>query len=250
MTNTPAVPILGQLQQKSREELLALLAQLIQQQPDIEPLIAMLLKLPLADNASEAQKPGAGRERTLDPTTISSQVAAALSHAGSGWGAASRAALELYRLSEIGDRFTETGQWANAQVVYSTIAGEILPSYEELEDEDQLAGVLENCSAGLVSCLEVQENLPPADQLDEVERKALLISLFTLWTFNCNYGSEESAIPEVLTHHVTENERTMIEQWALREMKSGEDSGSTWQNRHLLDFLAMLHNGKDPVLSQ
>src|SRR5581483_7711670 len=159
------------------------------------------------------------------------------------WGAASRAALELYRLSEIGDRFTETGQWANAQVVYSAIVEEILPSYEELEDEDQLAGVLENCSASLVACLEVQEDLPLEDQLDEAQRKALLTSLFALWTFDYNYGREESAIPEVLAHHITENERTMIEQWVQREMRSGEDSGSTWQNRHLLDFLATLHNG-------
>jgi hypothetical protein len=207
MTNTPETATLGQLQKKSREELLALLAQLIQQQPTIEPLIAMLLKLPQARSDFEVQTPGAGRECTLDSATISSQIAAAFSHAGSGWGAASRAALELYRLSEIGDRFTETGQWANAQVVYAAIAEEILPSYEELEDEDQLAGVLENCSTGLVTCLEVQEDLPPEDQLDEAQRKALLTSLLPFWTFDSSYGRQESAIPEALAHHVTESER-------------------------------------------
>ena len=239
MTNTPGSEILEQLQNKSREELQVLQERLIQQQPDIKPLVGMLLKLPLTSSVSEIQKPGAGRERTIDPAAISSQVRAAFSHAGGGWGAASRAALELDRLSEIGDHFTEVGQWANAQVVYATIAEEILPSYEELEDEDQIAGVLENCIAGLIPCLEVQEDLPPEDQLDEAQRKALLTSLFALWKFDSSYGRDENDIPEVFARHVTASERAMIEQWVQQEMKAGEES---WQTRHMRDFLEMLHS--------
>jgi hypothetical protein len=52
---------------------------------------------------------------------------------------------------DIGDRFIEAGQWANAQVVYATVADAILPSYEELEEEDHLAGVLKGCIGGLLS---------------------------------------------------------------------------------------------------
>jgi len=146
----------------------------------------------------------------------------------------------LDRLFEIGDRFTETGQWANAQVVYATIADEILPSYEELEDEDQLAGVLNNCIAGLLSCLEVQEDLSPEDQLEAEGRKALLASLFALWKFSYNYGSEESDIPEVLANHVTANELAMLEQWVYKEMGSGGASDSAWHKRHMTDFLEIL----------
>lgn len=178
MRYTVETEILAQLQSKSRAELQVLLERLIRQQPDIQPLVATLLKLPATGSASVASPSGAGRACTLDPATISSQVTAAFSRAGRGWGAASHAAMELDRLSEIGDHFTEAGQWANAQAVYATIAEDILPSYEELEDEDQIAGVLDNCSAGLIACLEAQETLSSEDRLDEVQRKALLTSLF------------------------------------------------------------------------
>ena len=242
MANSKDSELLEQLQTKNREELLTLLEQLIQQQPDIQPLLRVLLKLSATRNTPAEATPGAGRERTIDPANIRSQVAAAFSHAGNGWGAVTLAAMELDRLLEIGDRFTETGQWANAQVVYATIADQILPSYEELEDEDQLAGVLTNCIAGLLSCLEVQEDLSPEDQLEAEGRKALLTTLFALWKFSYNYGSEESDIPEVLANHITTNERTMIEQWVQKELKSGEDANSTWHKRHMTDFLEVLRS--------
>lgn len=226
MRYTVETEILAQLQSKSRAELQVLLERLIQQQPDIQPLVATLLKLPAT---------GAGRACTLDPATISSQVTAAFSCAGRGWGAASHAAMELDRLSEIGDHCIKAGQWANAQAVYATIAEDILPSYEELEDEDQIAGVLDNCSAGLIACLEAQEALSPEDRLDEVQRKALLTSLFALWTFNASYVREESALSEVFARYTTASERALIEQWAQQDTQTG---GLSRPARHLLEMLS------------
>ncbi|TMC34859.1 MAG: hypothetical protein E6J31_16880 [Chloroflexi bacterium] len=109
--------LMGRLSEKSREELLALLEQLVQRQPDIEPMVELLIELPLALPAQEKNRPGRGKERTVDPSTIESQVASAFYHAGEGWGAASRVAAELDRLCDIGKSFAEAGEWANAQVV-------------------------------------------------------------------------------------------------------------------------------------
>lgn len=229
--------ILTQLQNMSRAELQVLLERLVRQQPDIWPLLVTLLKLPASESDSSAQQPGAGRVCTLDSATISSQVTMAFDRAGRGWGAASLASTELYRLAEIGDHFSEVGQWANAQVVYATIAETILPSYEELEDEDQIAGVLESCSSGLMACLEVQESLPLQDRLDEEQRKALLTSLFALWQFDADYGSGsgESDLPEVLARFTTASERTLLEQWVRQDSQVGAQSRYA---RHLLEVLA------------
>src|SRR6266699_3960394 len=60
--------LMGRLDEKSREELLALLEYLVQRQPDIEPMIELLVELPLAAPAQEKKRPGRGRERTLDPS--------------------------------------------------------------------------------------------------------------------------------------------------------------------------------------
>src|SRR5438874_13329896 len=43
--------LMGRLDEKSREELLALLEQLVQRQPDIEPMIELLVELPLTTRA-------------------------------------------------------------------------------------------------------------------------------------------------------------------------------------------------------
>src|SRR5712692_5570648 len=141
--------LVGRLNEKSREELLALLEQLVQRQPDIEPLIELLMELPLAATTQERSRPGKGRERTLDPSTVRSQVASAFYDAGEGWGAASRVAAELERLCDIGRSFAEAHQWANAQVVYATVAEETILQYEGLEDEGQLSWILGECATGL-----------------------------------------------------------------------------------------------------
>src|SRR5258708_39559901 len=106
MTTDKRNSLLAQLQEKSREELLGLLEQIMQKQPEIKELLEVLLKLPLTSNARAEQKPGVGRVRTLEPATIRSQVTAVFAQAGHAWGFSMLAATDLYRLLAIGDRFT------------------------------------------------------------------------------------------------------------------------------------------------
>src|SRR5215472_12060954 len=131
----PETAVMERLKKKSSQELLFLVEQLLERKPDIEPLIELLMALPLAIPAQEKNRPGKGKERTVDPSTIRSQVASAFYNAGEGWGAASRVAAELELLSDIGKHFAEAGEWANAQVVYAAVAEETIMQYEEVHDE-------------------------------------------------------------------------------------------------------------------
>src|SRR6266487_984851 len=230
--------LMGRLGEKSREELLALMEQLLQL--DVKPLVELLMELPLATTTQERSRPGKGRERTLDPSTVRSQVASAFYHAGEGWGAASRVAAELEQLYDIGKNFAEAGEWANAQVVYATIAEETVIQYEEVHDEGQVSWVLGKCAAGLVKCLEVQSALPQDEQLDTEEREELLTALFDLWKFGYNYGGIEVDVAGAMAESVTEDERKMVESWLREEMKSGQDFSSQWHNRSIIHFLATL----------
>jgi uncharacterized Zn finger protein len=232
--------LMGRLSEKSREELLALLEQLVQRQPDIEPMVELLIELPLVTPAQEKNRPGRGKERTLDPSTIQSQVASAFYHAGEGWGAASRVAAELEQLYDIGKNFAEAGEWANAQVVYATIAEETVMQYEEVHDEGQVSWVLGKCAAGLVECLEAQSTLPQDEQLDTEAREELLTALFDLWKFGDNYGGIEADVAGAMAESVTEYERKMVESWLREEMRSGQDFSSQWHNRSIIHFLATL----------
>lgn len=232
--------LVARLSKKNHAELLALLEQLMQRQPDIEPLIALLMELPLAITTQERSKLGKGRERTVDPSTVRSQIASAFHHAGEGWGAASRAAAELEQLYDIGQNFAEAGEWANAQVVYATVAEETVVQYEEVHDEGQLSWVLDKCATGLVKCLEVQSALPQEEQLDTEAREELLTTLFDLWKFGDNYGGIEVDVAGAMAESATEDERKMVESWLREEMRSGQDFSSQWHNRSIIHFLATL----------
>src|SRR6266702_4409146 len=71
------------------------------------------------------------------------QLESALYYAGGGWRSAGLIANELSQLCEIGDGFADAGEWANAQAVYATITGEAIKRYEELEDEWQIAAIID-----------------------------------------------------------------------------------------------------------
>jgi len=242
------------LGEKSREELLALLKQLVQRQPDIEPLMELLIELPLATTTQQKKRPGKGRERTLDPSTIRSQVASAFYNAGEGWGAASRVAVDLEQLYDIGKNFAEAGEWANAQTVYATLAEETIIHYEGLHDEGQVSWILGECAAGLVSCLNVQPTLPQNERLDASAREELLTALFDLWKFGYNYGGIGEDVAEVMAEHATAQERKSIETWLREELRPGQDFSSKWHNRHLIDFLATVkqteHFSDEDVLEE
>ena len=133
--------LVARLSEKSREELLALLEQLVQRQPDIEPMVELLIELPLL--YPRRGRAGQGGARThAGSLHFRSQVDSAFYNAGEGWGAASRVAAELERLCDIGKSFAEAGEWANAQVVYATVAEETIIHYEGLHDEGQLSWIL------------------------------------------------------------------------------------------------------------
>ena len=129
----PEAAVLGQLRKKSHEELLFLVEQLLERQPDIKPLIELLIELSMPNAGQQGKTPGKGNTRTLNLSSIRKQLDGALYYAGGGWESAGLIATELSRLCGIGDGFAEAGEWANAQTVYAAITEEAIPRYEELE---------------------------------------------------------------------------------------------------------------------
>ena len=232
--------LMGQLMEKSREELLLLIEELLKRQPELESLVELLIELPASRPDQKGTQPRKSVGRTLDPSSVRSQVDLAFYNAGEGWDAPSRVAADLDPLCDIGKSFAEAGEWANAQVVFATIAEEAIAQYEELRDEGQISWILGECAAGLVACLEAQSALLEEERFDVSEREELLTALFSLWRFGHEYGGIETDIPGAVADNVTEDERTMIEGWLREEMRPGQDSSSTWHNRYVIGFLTRL----------
>src|ERR1051326_689478 len=81
----PEAALLGQLRKKSHEELFFLVEQLLERQPDIKPLIELLIELPLPNACQQRNTSGKSNTRTLNLSSIRKQLDKALYYAGQGW---------------------------------------------------------------------------------------------------------------------------------------------------------------------
>ena len=149
---------------------------------------------------------------------------------------------ELSQLCEIGDGFADAGEWANAQAVYATITGEAITRYEELEDEWQIAAIIDECTEGLALCLDAQRDLPTDEQLSVASREELLAALYYIWKFGQDYGGIDTDVVGTIMRNVTKDERKMVERWLQQEIQSGL---SNWRNQNLISFLEKLKEGLD-----
>src|SRR5437870_2106379 len=235
MTEDAQAALLGRLRKKSHEELLFVVEQLLERKPDIGPLIELLMELPFP-NASQAGKtPGRGNRRILDLSSIRKQLEAALYNAGGGYKSVFLMAAELSQLCGIGDGFAEAGEWANAQAVYAAITGEAIARYEELEDEWQIAAIIDECTTGLALCLDTQRDLPEDEQLSVASRGELLTALFEIWKFERDYGGIETDVVGTIVRNVTKDERAMVEAWLRQEIRS--DQSSNRRSHSVVSFL-------------
>ncbi len=239
----PEIALLGQLRKKNHEELLFLLEQLLERKPDIRPLLELLIELPFAGSNQQGIKPGKGDRLTLNLSSIRKQLEAALHYAGRGWGYVGMIAAGLNQLCEIGDGFADGGEWANAQAVYTAITGEVIARYEELEDEWQIAAVIDDCTEGLALCLDAQRDLPEDERLSLARREELLTTLIDIWKFGQNYGGIDTDVEGTIVRNVTKDERKMLEKWLEQEIQSSQ--GSKWRNQNLVSFLEKLKEGLD-----
>jgi uncharacterized Zn finger protein len=244
----------ARLSMKSHAELVALLEELMRRQRDIEPLIEVLMELPLAPTAQEEKQSGKAREHTVDPSAIQRQVSLAFHNAGNEWDSARDVAYELERIYNIGSSFAQAGQWANSLVVFATIAEETVRRYENIHDEGEVSWVMGECAEGLVDCLNAQSSLPQDDQLEAADREELLTALFDLWKFGNNYGGIEVDIPTAIAEHATKNEQKSVEVWLRQEMKPGQGFSSQWRNSAIVNFLVTLQQtggySEDSVLEE
>jgi len=231
------------LKDKSREELQALLLQMLERRPELESL----LDLPLPPSGVES---GGGAALTVDPKDIRRQVKMAFRNAGYEWGADRRIADDLDRLKRLGDNFARSGQWANAQAIYSAIALETAEHYGETEDEGDIAGVVEECITGMAACLDAQASLPESERMPPEVRLELFRSLFDIWNDDSGLGDNDVAadVPEIIARSATAAERETVEAWVRKGMRSGSgDFYQQYHNRGLVEFLVTLkeHAGLD-----
>lgn len=190
------------LHRRSKEDLIALVKQMLRQRPELEPL----LETPLPS--------GETRREPARPEVYRRQAAAVFRRADHDWHAAGAVAEELLTIYAIGDGFARQGDYASAGAVYSGVCDEVMECHEEFQDEEgELDGVIVACVAGLGTCL-------AGETRDAATRESILQALFAVFRFDVDYASTGlgDQVPDLLLEHATVAERRTVASWARKAL--------------------------------
>jgi len=190
-----------QLAQRSKEDLIILIQQMLQRQPDLKAL----LEIPL---------PGAQDSHTLiDRPVIQRQIEQAFAYPDGewGWNEPRKIFKQLKGMFHLARGFLGDKNALNAAIIYQEMM-DVTLSYEDAllqDDEGYLKRVANDCVEGLGKCLPAIE--PPA------VRQSVLRSLFDGFAWNVQHGGIEVAVeaPGVLVTAANPQERQEIAGWAL-----------------------------------
>ena len=212
------------LEQRSKEELIALIKQMLRLQPDLETLLEVAL-------------PGGNRRLTpVNPETYRRQVSSAFRRGGNDWMVSWRIATDIGISVSAGDGFLALDDCASASIVYQAVAQGILEHYEMILDEDgDLGEVLDRCVEGLGYCLAGGGNAT-------ADRERLLQTLFEIYRFDVDYGGVGlgEAAPDLILEHATGEEKRAVAGWVRAAMPEGNSWGDNYNRqvygRFLLDL--------------
>ena len=197
---------------RSKEDLIALVKEMIGRQPDL----ARLLELPLGPDSSVP----------FDLAAFRKQASYALSRDDAEW-----VARELERLQETADRYLEVDNLTAAGALYHLILDETLARFEDWwlqwDRDGDILCVLGDCAEGLDHCL---------DRVSDLETRQLWLEvLLEAELEDIRLGGVDFAWPagDVVLRQATDEEWAWIEARLRREMQRARD----WGRRALVRFL-------------
>jgi uncharacterized Zn finger protein len=210
------------LERRSKAELIALIKQMLRQEPELE----WLLETPL---------PAAGKRQEPVDAAVYRRQAAALFGGDDyrEWKALDDVVEGLLAIKEIGDGFAAQEDDASAAAVYSAILGVTLKNYETYQDDDgELGSVIGQCVEGLGECLGSEEG-------DTDRRELILKELWDVYRFDVNLGGRGlgDEAGELLLEKTTPEERRVVAGWVREAMPEGGDWSGNWRREVFGGFL-------------
>ena len=205
------------LANKSKEELVALIQEMLKREPDLERLLDLPLQpdpeTPFDLDAFRRQVDFILLDELPDPAELAFEIAA---------------------IAETADRFAAMGNWAAAGALYHLILSEIVPSYDQLYDDDgDISSVLQQCVLGLERCL-------TEDGADSATRQLWFEVLLEAELMDIQMGGIDLAYPavDILVEHTNAEEWNRIEKRVRQMIASLDDRYSRWKREVLVNFLA------------
>ncbi len=213
------------LEQCEQPELIAIIQQMLRQEPELQ----WLLVTPLPTASS--------RKSSVDPEVYRQQVLAAMS-AGENMRMHKRGEVQrrLTALKTIADEFVAQGNYVAALNIYEVLVSEIIEHFNDYRDEYvAFSMILMGCIDGMDSCFAGEENNP------EMRRRVIRV-LFAIYRFYTdNWMDLDEDIPGLLVENTTLEERQVIAGWLHNALSQNKTEGSAGYSRQRYKaFLAAL----------
>lgn len=190
------------LENRSKEELIAIIRQMIQREPDL----AVLLEMPLPGS-----KTG---EKPLDAQVIRKQARNAMRRVDveEDWegGGIYEATEDLQPLFDLAEQYLAQDNPGNAAIIYCEVAETVL-EYEDAimqEESGGLGSLIDDCAEGMAECLNTIA--------ESAQRQKILKGLLDIYAWDVEAGGIGigDGVPDILLDQTTPQERQTIAGWA------------------------------------
>ena len=209
------------LQKRSKADLITLIQQMLEQEPDLE----FLLELPLS---AEEKEP-------LDVKAIRKQAQRAFvgSDIYDEWVSTREIERNLHSLLKLAEGYLVRNDPANAALIYETVIETIMDHEDEAlgDEEGALLEVIYDCCKALGKCL---------GSIGEAKKRhRILQALFNAYRWDAiEEGGVGAAdpVPEILVSKTTPEERKEVAKWTRKIMPKGKD----WSDGYHREVLGRL----------
>ena len=205
------------LEQREKNELIAIITHMLRQEPELQWLLMTLL--PTVSS----------RKSPLDPEVYRQQVPAAMS-AGDYQRKRKRGEVQrrLTAIKTIADEFAAQEHYAAALTIYEVLVTEVIEHFNDYRDEYvAFSVILMGCIDGLDSCFAGEEDNPEM-------RVRVLRTLFAIYRFSTDSGMDlDEDIAGLLVGNSSPEERQVIAGWVQDALKQK----ATWSSGERYEIL-------------
>src|SRR5215472_2213750 len=214
------------LEQREKPELIAIIIQILRQEPDLHWLLTT--PLPIASS----------RTASINPKIYQKQILAAIS-ANDNQHKRKRGEVQrrLTAIKMIAEEFAANENYSAALTIYEVLVNEIIHYFNDYQDEYVAFCVtLTGCIDGLDTCFAGEED-------NQKIRMRVLRTLFVIYRFYTDSAMDlDEDIPSLLIGNTAPEERQVIAGWvrdALAKAKDTKWSSSSRQQRYSTFLLAL-----------
>lgn len=219
-------PVQDTLLERSKEQLVTLIRQMITRYPDLQSLI---------DRPLPGQQPS---HRPVDTEPFRRELRRAVRTFGE-WGDRT-AEHTVYSVADAARRFEEAGDWQGACAIYQAIIEEsLLDDHYPVDDEGEFVMALNNVLERLADCLERDEIAQ-----NDTQRRAILDRLLDAYIWDTNmggYGLSDEVMPDTLLEYIKQEDLPAIrERIRAAQQRKAQSRYGEWGVEAYESFLMQL----------